>query len=289
MKLLTPFIHFILYSNLWISLAAVTMTAKTIYWLSGSIDGHYPLYVFVFCATLFIYAGHRVVGMRKSKDFVDQGRYKVIAEHKNHIIVYAILGAIGACISIFYLPWNAWLLMALSGLVSMAYIFPVFSFRKGTRLRDIDDVKIYFVALVWTLVTVVLPYVVLESEDLMFLVLSVLEVFLFVFAITIPFDIRDLNVDDHNQVKTIPSRIGAKAAKKWSYVLLLLSFLALNWNIYCHEIPMMDTSGIWFGYLLSYGLTVLLVLYSHENQPDYYYTGYMDGLMILLPIMVIFM
>lgn len=289
MSVLIKFVHFILYSNLWIAIAAVCMTAKTIYLMGMDYWVLEPVYGFVFCATLFIYAGHRVIGLRKSEAFIEEGRYKVIAEHKSHIVLYALLGLIGTIVFAWMLSWTTWLVMAIPGFISLAYIFPMFSGKDKKRLRDIDDVKIYFVSLVWMMVNVVLPYVELGGDNYMFLILSMLEVFLFVFAITIPFDIRDLSVDGYNEVKTIPARFGVKASKRLSIGLLFLSFLSEILNIYCHELTNTTYWSTIMSYVIGYSITYLLILNVNKDKPDYYYTGFLDGTMILLPLIVIFL
>jgi hypothetical protein len=126
MQLITRFINFVLYSNLWIAIAAITMTAKTLFFLNEPIFEWTPVYGFVFSATLFIYAGHRVIGLKKSEAFADKGRYKIIAEHKSHIIIYAVLGFIGTVVFAFFLSWKTWLYMSIPGFISIGYIFPIF-------------------------------------------------------------------------------------------------------------------------------------------------------------------
>jgi 4-hydroxybenzoate polyprenyltransferase len=287
MQLLTKFINFVLYSNLWIAIAAVTMTAKTLFFLNEPIFEWTPVYGFVFSATLFIYAGHRVIGLKKSEAFADKGRYKIIAEHKSHIIIYAVLGFMGTFVFAFMLSWKTWLYMAVPGLISIGYIFPIFSRKEKKRLRDFDDIKIYFVAGVWTVVSVVLPFIEYGHNSYSFLTLSILEVFLFVFAITIPFDIRDLNVDSHNQVQTIPARIGIVQAKRIALLLLVLSYIMLLINVNCLGFVSILNNYILIFISISYLVSYLLIYYSDNTRKDFYYTGFLDGTMILLPIFII--
>lgn len=287
MQLLVKFVNFVLYSNLWIAIAAITMTAKTLFFLNEPVFEWSPVYGFVFSATLFIYAGHRVIGLKKSEAFIDKGRYKIIAEYKSHIMIYAVMGLIGTIVFAFFLSWRTWLYMAVPGVISLGYIFPIFSRKEKKRLRDFDDIKIYFVAGVWTMVSVVLPFVEYGHDNYCFLLLSILEVSFFIFAITIPFDIRDLNVDSHNKVQTIPARLGVAQAKKIALLLLILSYLIIlvNVNYFDFEMILGDKLLIFisFGYLVTY----LLIYYSNNERKDFYYTGFLDGTMILLPVSII--
>lgn len=287
MQLFTKFINFVLYSNLWISIAAITMTAKTLFFLNEPIFEWTPVYGFVFSATLFIYAGHRVIGLKKSEAFTNKGRYKIIAEHKSHIIIYAVLGFIGTVVFAFFLSWKTWLYMAIPGFISVGYIFPIFSRAEKKRLRDFDDIKIYFVAVVWSVVSVLLPFVEYGHNNYWFLLLSILEVFLFVFAITIPFDIRDLKVDNYNNVKTIPARLGVVQAKKIALLLLILSYMTLLININCVDFVSILSNNILIFISISYLVTYLLIYFSDNRKKDFYYTGFLDGTMILLPISIV--
>lgn len=287
MQLFIKFINFVLYSNLWISIAAITMTAKTLFLLDLPFMEWTMIYGFVFSATLFIYAGHRVIGLQKSQQFKDKGRYKVIADYQSHIVIYAILGGIGTLVSASFLSWKSLGMMTIPGLISLGYVFPILANKEKKRLRDIDDIKIYFVALVWMVVSVILPFVENEAKDYGFLIISCLEVFFFVFAITIPFDIRDLNIDDTNNVKTIPARIGAVKAKKIAILLLLLSYILIIVNVYCHNLTPFSSVSLLLPYSIAYFITFLLICYSGRDKEDYYYTGFLDGTMILLPFLLI--
>ena len=77
---------------------------------------------FVFLATLFLYAAHRIVGISRLKDFFNVDRYNVIASFKWHIFIYASLGAIGGFYCFLFLsPTLQWSLV-LPGLFSLAYV-----------------------------------------------------------------------------------------------------------------------------------------------------------------------
>ena len=109
-----------------------------------------------------------------------------------------------------------------------------------------------------------------------------LERICFVFAITIPFDIRDLKVDQFNKVKTIPSRYGVQKSKAIAIVVLAmaLGFTGLNFL----------TLGINAMQLVAYSISILfaaiLVWKSNTERHDYFYTGLLDGSMILQAVFI---
>jgi 4-hydroxybenzoate polyprenyltransferase len=110
-----------------------------------------------------------------------------------------------------------------------------------------------------------------------------LERAFFVFAITIPFDIRDLKIDKHIAVKTIPAIIGIKASKKLAALsfLMFFAFVIMNWylGVYTniHVLSLLVVS------IISY----LLVHYSDQTEADYFFTGLLDGTMIFQLFMLL--
>ena len=85
--------------------------------------------------------------------------------------------------------------------------------------------KIFAISFVWATVTILLPVIHSEKAYNDFHILTMMiERFLFVFAITIPFDIRDMNADSQTGLKTIPLLIGEKKSTYTSMIALVLFF-----------------------------------------------------------------
>lgn len=273
--MLKKILDLILYSNFYIACCAVAMTLQTQLLLFGTIE-YTPVIGLIFFATLMIYAVHRIVGLFRLTDFIEEGRYYIINKFKWHIWVYAGIGLIGSFCCFFQLERAAQFSLVIPAFLSLGYIFPVFG-EKNLRLRDFNGVKIFLVAIVWAYVTVILPT--LEGDVLgMATVLMFLERAFFVFAITLPFDIRDLKVDAYNEVKTIPAMLGVKRTQWLSFVLLglmlLIAFFLYEWNII-------------LGLFLSVVLTAFFIKISPKQTNDYFFTGLMDGTMIIQPLLVL--
>lgn len=273
-KWLIKFIDLILYSNLWIAVAALAMAMQTQLFLFGRVR-YTPYLPFLFCGTLFLYAIHRIVGLQKAKPFQEKGRYKVIATFKSHIQFYAGISALVGAYFFFQLDLSFQLSLFAPALLSLAYVIPLFDGKK--RLRDFHFIKIFLIALVWTWLTVVMPALFYRLELQLCTLLMILERICFVFAITLPFDIRDLEVDRFNKVKTIPFRLGIRKSKAIALVSLTMALFFTCLNYF--------TMGISLLQCLAYGLSCLaagwLILKSTTSQHDYFYTGLMDGTMIL--------
>ena len=236
---------------------------------------------FVFFATLFLYAIHRIVGLVKVKPFLEKYRYSIIYHFRNHIKVYAFLGGLGALVCFFYLSFANQLLLVIPAILSLGYVLP---FVKGDkRLRDFDYIKIFLVAIVWGVITVLMPLLERTTDLTLshFLILS--ERMFFIFAITLPFDIRDLKIDAHIDVKTIPSMIGIDKTKKLALLCLILVIVFAGMNLYLgtYQVPFLIAIS------LSCFSTLLFVNYSDQTDADYFFTGLMDGTMILQFLLVL--
>ena len=280
MILLRKILDLILYGNFFIASCAVAMVLQTEYILYGVLQWNY-LTTFVFSATLCLYALHRIVGMEKVKQFTEKYRYAIIAKYQYHILFYAIVGAIISAYLFFSLCFQNQLLIVLPAILSLGYVVPFFG--KKRRLRDFDYIKIFLIAIVWAFITVILPIVerkgwAISASDM----LMCIERSLFIFAITIPFDIRDLKVDQHIQVKTIPFLIGISKSKYLAGLLLLFAFLLalLLYSLNIYNKPILVALS------LSYLSTYLLITYSDKTEEDYFFTGLMDGTMIIQFLMV---
>ncbi|MEO1714584.1 MAG: hypothetical protein AAFU60_14730, partial [Bacteroidota bacterium] len=200
-----PLVNLVLYGNFWIALAALCLTWQTEFLLLGAFNPYSEAAWLNFGGTLFLYALHRLVGMEKVKAFADQGRYYIIARYASHIKVYSVLGALLAAWFFWQLSWSTRWIMILPGILSLGYVLPILA--GGKRLRDLHYLKIFLVAGVWSWLTVIVPAWELGLGANIPAWVLFFERSLFVFSITIPFDIRDLQVDQHTQVQTIPARI----------------------------------------------------------------------------------
>ena len=272
-------INLILYSNLWIALAAAFMVFETQLLLTQQVWIN-SLVGFIFCGTLFLYAVHRIVGLNKVRLEDRKGRYLIIQTFKHHIIIYALISGVGAGILFFWLEWSVQLSLIIPSILSLAYVLPFLSGKK--RLRDLSYVKIFLIAMVWPAMTVLLPAIQLGLSSHGMVSLLLIEKFFFLLAITLPFDIRDLAIDQYNDVKTLPTILGVKKTI-WLSELLLLPTLAIFlffFNLDFISLPVLVS------HFLSIILTGLIIGFTPKIRHDYYFTGLLDGTMILQPVMI---
>ena len=133
---------------------------------------------------------------------------------------------------------------------------------------------------------VLLP--VLEAQDMHLATISLHDTtlliakrFLFIAAVAIPFDIRDLFEDKQSGLKTIPVAWGEKNAYLFCQVLLagyiVLLFLFRN-NGFNTDFRALTLTVI---------LTGWLIFRSKWEKNEYYYFFYLDGVLILQYVFVL--
>lgn len=235
------------------------------------VPGSFALYLFIFCSTLLSYNFTKYLVLFQ-KNTVSAARLipKIIA-----VSAFALAGVIW---STFHL--NLWVLTAalIFGLITLAYGLPVF--QRGKSLRRVYGVKIFIIAFVWAGVTVLLP--ILSQESPSFQSPEVAAEFtqrlLYVIALTLPFDIRDLHFDTPG-LGTIPQLVGVKRTKLMGF-LLLLPVLILE---LIHNSVNSASFLVLFVIVL---LTGTAVWQSVKVQPPYFASFWVEGLPIFWAILL---
>lgn len=234
----------------------------------------------VFLGTLSLYCFQRLIGVIKREriDFVgDRNQWNF--SHKKTIITLIFLSLFPLFYSLFKLNLQSKLLILFAAIVSFVYAVPIINFRKKKiRARDFPIVKIFFIALVWVLITVFLP--VIESKSVINvsqLVYWSVIVFFVIIALTIPFDVRDLEFDDAS-LRTLPMLMGEMRAVRFAQLLLLISSLILFFAP-TQISPLILAPNY---YLLWSSFSILVLHNCSKNKSEYYFSFSVDGLIILL-------
>lgn len=273
-------LHFYLYSSLHIALCAMAITAYSYLTLPHhTLDFNYIS--FVGASTLLLYSLHRIIGIKKSASYSEQGRFAIIIKYKSHLIFYSIGSAI-YCLYVYYnFDWNRRLHLIAPVILSLSYSLPIFY--EGKRLRDFHWIKIFLVSICWAVITCTIPFYEVEGVHNGDIILMTLERALFIFAITIPFDIRDREVDSQTNVRTLATKYSNHKLKCISWLALIvagvISILLYTQDIYS-SITMTPV-------VLTYLISAYLVHLTNGSRSDYFFTGMMDGLMAL-PLILLF-
>lgn len=272
-------IDLVLYGHFWIALAALAMAQQS-YLLLGGDAGLTPYSGWLFCGTLCLYAVHRLVGLQRLPDDQDPGRFRAIRRLRRWIAALAVLSALAAGYFFLQFPLAWWKWLAIPALLSIGYVIPL---PGGKRLRDIHYIKIFLIAVVWAWLVVLLPALDLGLLSTLPPWLLAAEKLTFIFAITLPFDIRDLRIDRAAQVHTLPATLGPAGARRLAWGLLLVSLLIAALGLYLYIYSLQQCLAV-AGSLL---VAALLIQRAGPEKHDYFFTGWLDGCMHLQFLLVI--
>lgn len=272
--------EFLIHSNLLISIAAVSLTLQTQLIFEVN-SGLHPYLFIVFFATLFEYNLHRLFTLIYSKEALTQEKHQWLSTHLKTFYFIMVASTIGFVIAALNAKPSVLEGLAPLAVLTLFYSIPFIRIKnKLYKLRDIPFFKTFLIALIWAVSTVMLP--IWQSElnpDNLELFYLLTERFLFVFAICIPFDIRDIESDRASGLRTFPIIMGEKK----SYAVAMICMAAILPIVFLHYI---NQPEMLIPMLISI-LTGLYILGSTtlRNTKNYHY-GILDGSMIFQSIIV---
>lgn len=278
-KLFIHILDFILFSNVFMALCAVAQALITF-----QLIGSKPVYTvlgLLFAATLAEYNFSILISKPGQPQESSYRRVRWFFAHHRLMVTFTIVSVLSLIPLFLLLSMESRLLLIFLSILSVSYSIPLFTVGdQKFGLRHIPGLKPFLITLVWTLSCVLLP--VLEAQHMHLTAISMRDItiliakrFLFVAALTIPFDIRDLFHDKQTGLKTIPVAWGEKNAYLFcqvllaGYVVLLFMFRGNGFNI---DFWALTASAV---------LTGWLIFKSKWEKDEYYYFLYMDGVLIV--------
>jgi 4-hydroxybenzoate polyprenyltransferase len=277
MNIFKRFFDFLIYSNLYIAVAAVLFTVQAQVQLGMQPDWH-PYLFLIFFATLFEYNLHKFVAIFFYKHALNENKFYWISKNLTLFYFIVFLSVAGFIIAAFLAKITVLMTLFPLGIITFLYSFPIY--KKGIqlfRLREVPLAKIFIISFVWSSTSILLPIVQagLKISPLMILLLTA-ERFLFVFAITVPFDIRDIESDIKAGLKTLPIIVGEKRAIKFANLSLVLFGILSNTHYLI--------SGqlfILLAFDVSLIVTWIILNYNPLKKHPHYHYGFLDGMMTL--------
>ena len=210
----------VVYPNYVISLAAGTLSAGWSFfhglekWLGYG-------FAFFF-ATLCIYNLQRIIKL-KTTIVRTNWLHWVQTKRKYLFLLSCFSGFLSLLISTLLVDnlFNDLLVLLIGLSFSVFYVVPI----KGIKLRELPYLKTPIIAIVWTSILFLLPWI-NEGRNPQEILGELIAFFFFFSAMTIPFDIRDLSIDIEMH-KTIPQAFGIRGSKILALVLFTLFFIII--------------------------------------------------------------
>lgn len=285
------FFRTFVFANGWIALGAALACLQSLVVLGadGAVLWRIPL--FSFAATLFTYNFQRLVKLRNVAGYTEGSRNRWVQDHRKAVGVLTVLAFLLTAGMAVLLHPTSLLMLAATGGIAVAYA--VGFLPAGDRLlalRDLPHLKLYLIGVVWAVATVALPLSEL-GEDLLSLRSSLLlfERFAFIVALSIPFDIRDLHLDDP-RMRTVPHRRGVRASLVIAVLwLVAASATAVALNLYE---PHYANSTL-IAMLASFVVTAVMILrtalvHRRPIADEWHYAFWLDGMLVLQFCLVTF-
>ena len=225
--------------------------------------------LFALLGTFIVYNFQRLI---KHHKFSNQSpNLKWVKLHYKGLVFSLILSAVGFSFCLFQvINWNTetFILGGIVASICIFYIIPI----KNKNLRELPFLKIHLISIVWVFIIALFPLINEQHNDLNSWLFGATH-YLYILAVCIPFDIRDLVHDDLSQ-KTIPQMIGLQSAKTIA-VLCLIAFIILAY----YFMPQLAESKL---FLVAVLIEVLLIYFTTKTRDDLYFGGAIDGAILLL-------
>lgn len=299
--------NWIFYGHVWIALAAMSLSWLSLRIVFGYQDciEEWPVLTFVFFATLGIYTLHRLLSFQRAGEQPTTLRYGIVAQYPGRSLFIGGVSMLIAgilCLSFIKAIWPA-LLLALP--ITIFYLTP--PLKGWRRLRDLPYLKNLWVALAWTIMTVIVPIIVIESQtdifrpeyggddDLMGLInpfscgisplnyanfyLEIVIRFILTGCIALLFDLRDLKLDQSQGVRTVAGKLpGLHRILVYSGI-LVCAFAASIQSYRTCVFPGIETF-LFVGYLLMLPVAYL----TYKKTAEDWFAVAVNGLLLLPPL-----
>ena len=195
-------VFFLINTNIWVAFCVLSLAISSEILLSTT---NFKISLFVFFSTILTYNFQRIVGYGKP--------YNTCVERNKKSIYFLMFIAGLACLHLFVgLKSQTQLIILFLAVISVLYPFV---------LRRIPFAKIFIISFVWSVSAMIL--LVIENAAIIDknTFCQFMSLFLFIFSITIPFDIRDVKYDA-NKIITIPLFFGVEKSKNIAFFALLI-------------------------------------------------------------------
>jgi 4-hydroxybenzoate polyprenyltransferase len=287
MKTIASAVRFLVFSNLFIGTCVLSFTIKTSIILFGNF-GNVHVCALIFAATVFLYCFHKLYRRyRFTEEEHKEQRHRWVDAHIPLYYGITILAFLVALSQMFFMPIRLWVLLSPVSFMALGYSIPFIKKGEGfIRLRDIRWLKALWIALsygwlsTFLPIAFVLPVNQLCRPDVMLMFIRNL---LFVFALVIPFDIRDVKYDARNGTRTLPIIMGVQGAVNLALALLALFAISTLVSWYFFGLNKWMATALW----ISAFQTACVIPFSKPERPNLFFPLGIESTMLIQCLLVI--
>jgi hypothetical protein len=230
MQLIKRIFDFYIYSNIHVGLAGLCITKITLIKF-GIIESFTPY--FVGLSIIISYNFIRFYEI-KNKHLIWFKNWFFDNQGKLILLTFLACSIIGYIIFFTDFDRNSLVILFPFALMTFFYAIPLFKIGNiEVSFRNFPSIKIFSIGIAWAGISVFFPLYEAHYTIDRDVYLEFVQRFLFLIALTLPFDIRDVQIDSKS-LKTIPQVLGISASKKIGLILLtefvLLELCKLNFS-----------------------------------------------------------
>ncbi len=206
-------------TNVWMSLS-ITLLTTFFYVQFSELDEAYIYLLTVFLGSNAVYHFHRLVRNGLIGELTFESRDVWLKQHKLKLWIWVVISGITS-LSLFFYQNILFTKTTLILFISVVfYAIPFMRIKhKWIKLRDIPFFKVFLVAFIWAMVSVYLPLELTKTTWSVDIFFRFLANMILIFGITLPFDIRDIPIDES---KTFANTLGEINTIRFSQIILLL-------------------------------------------------------------------
>lgn len=269
MNYLKRILDFYIFSNIHVALAGFCITKVTLLKFGYS-ENLTPLFV-----ALSIIVSYNFIRLYEVKYKSLSWLKKWFFEHTLQLLVLVFIACLWLVYSVFFTNFNKQSIYILFPffLMTFFYVIPLFKVGKiEISFRNFPAIKILSIAISWAGISVLFPLFEIGYSFTNTVYLEFFQRILFVIAITIPFDIRDLKTDS-KALRTLPQLVGVSNAK-FIGIGLLIVFIGMEFfkqGIFKSELIVTISITI---------IALLFLLFSSEKKSRYYTSFWVESIPI---------
>jgi hypothetical protein len=253
-RVIVQIIESIVYTNVFISIAAVcshyvfaSLQDQQITWLTATI---------IFIGTFLSY--NLCIFTLKNPQ---SPKFLLLWTHRRLLKCLWWAGLVILTVLLYHFVHSTQQIFVLLHLALISFFYTIPPFKRS--FRQIPYLKIFLVTYVWATMAVYFSKVSFAYTTLGLFIGQLC----FVVAITLPFDLRDIDQDQQQGLPTIAQRLGTHL----TVYLALLFLLLATWCFWVVAQYSLAIHNFW---------AMLVLVFAHPKRPELYFTGLVDSLLI---------
>lgn len=261
MKVLSGIFRFYINSSIHVSLAICSLILITLTRYKYPIDIYYLAFSFFASVVAYNFVKYSKVAKLY---------HRRLTKSMKAIQIFTLLSIVLFTIFITFVKRDTVLSLLPFAFLTLLYAIPVYPNSKN--LRSISGVKIFIIGCVWVGVTVVAPVVHSDGDFNQDIVIEMVQRFLFIVVMMLPFEVRDLPYDP-KELNTIPQQIGVTRTKFFGSILLILFLLLSAFKNTYSSVEALSTAIITI-------ISLLFLWGTSKEQSEYYCSFWVESIPI---------